>query len=117
MVDPEAGPAEGGVMACASCSTAVAPDDDGEVTGGVAPIPTDVVVPIRPDTGNTGMGEVTVLPAKSDTRESWDEAATRLGLDPAEYSNKDDLMVAVEEAQGTAPDTSLNAPDPGEAPE
>lgn len=34
-------------------------------------------------------------PAKSASREDWDAYATAQGLDPAEFSNKDDLIKAV----------------------
>lgn len=35
-------------------------------------------------------------PVKSATREEWDAYATGIGLDPSEYTTKDDLIAAVE---------------------
>lgn len=40
-------------------------------------------------------------PAKGATREEWNAHATALGIDPAEYSSKEDLIAAVE-ARGNA---------------
>lgn len=112
-VTPEG--AEGGIQACAKCNIAVDPAaDDQPVGGGVAPVPAadEVALAPRPDTPFQPTGEPVTLPAKSASRSEWDEVAVKLGIDPAAYSNKDDLIKVVEEAVESLPDTSQNAPEP-----
>lgn len=38
-------------------------------------------------------------PPRSATRGEWDEYATSVGVDPAEYASKDDLMAAFEKEE------------------
>lgn len=111
--EPEAG-ADGGIVACAACDLAVDPSDETESTHGVAPMPSpEENVPVmRPDTGEDGRGLVTELPPVGATREEWDAAAVKLGIDPATYSNKDTLIEALTAHVERVPDTSLNAPEP-----
>jgi ribosomal protein S27E len=104
--------AEGGIVACTKCDLAVDPDGENVQMGGVAPVPTDVVPVLRPDTGEDGRGLVTELPTPSASREEWDAAAETLGFDPAEFSNKDLLIEALTAHVESVPDTSLNAPEP-----
>lgn len=58
-------------------------------------------------------------PTKDQSRGLWDDYASSLGLNPDDYSNKDDLIEAVdaaEESGATSDDTAPVTP-PGPAPE